>query len=90
MKIAKRCFISGKVQGVFYRASTAERARALGLIGYAENLPDGRVEVLACGEEAKVRDLIDWLWKGPPAAKVTGVDVQEADAAHVPADFSTR
>jgi acylphosphatase len=90
MKICKRCLVSGKVQGVFYRASTAEQAHSLEITGYAMNLPDGRVEVLACGEEAKVRELIDWLWKGPPAAKVTGVDVQEADAAHVPADFSTR
>ena len=90
MEICRRCLVSGKVQGVFYRASTGEQARRLGITGYAKNLPDGRVEVLACGEEAKVRDLIDWLWKGPPAAKVTGGDVQEADAPQVPADFSTR
>ncbi|HEY1992419.1 MAG TPA: acylphosphatase [Gammaproteobacteria bacterium] len=87
---AKRCFVSGKVQGVFYRASTAERARALGLTGHAKNLPDGRVEVLACGDEAKVQALIDWLWQGPPAAKVQGVEVQDADAAQAPRDFSTR
>jgi len=90
MKICKRCFVSGKVQGVFYRASTAEHARALGLAGYATNLPDGRVEVLACGEEAKVKELIDWLWQGPPAAKVQDVDVQDADAAQAPRDFTTR
>jgi acylphosphatase len=52
-------------------------------------LPDGRVEVLACGEEAQLKELIDWLWQGPPAAKVQGVDVQEADAASAPKDFST-
>lgn len=88
--IAKRCVVSGRVQGVFYRASTAERARALGLTGYAKNLPDGRVEVLACGEEAKVQELIAWLWEGPPAAQVQGIEVQEVDAAQVPKDFSTR
>ena len=88
--IAKRCLVSGKVQGVFYRASAAEHARALGVTGYAKNLPDGRVEVLACGDEAKVKELIDWLWKGPPAAKVQGVEVQDADAAQAPGDFSTR
>ncbi|HEY4128821.1 MAG TPA: acylphosphatase [Gammaproteobacteria bacterium] len=87
--IAKRYLVSGKVQGVFYRASTAERAHALGITGYAKNLPDGRVEVLACGEEAQLKELIDWLWQGPPAAKVQGVDVQEADAASAPMDFST-
>ena len=90
MKVAKRCLVSGKVQGVFYRASTAERARALGITGYAKNLPDGRVEVLACGEEAKVQELIDWLWKGPPAAKVQGVEAQDADAGQASGDFSTR
>lgn len=90
MRVAKRCLVSGKVQGVFYRASTADRARALGMTGYAKNLPDGRVEVLACGEEAKVMELIDWLRQGPPAAKVQGVDVQDADAAFAPKDFSTR
>ncbi|HSN17597.1 MAG TPA: acylphosphatase [Gammaproteobacteria bacterium] len=90
MKIARRCVVSGKVQGVFYRASTAERARALGLTGYARNLADGCVEVLACGEETKVRELVDWLWQGPPAAEVQGVQVQDADAAQAPVDFSTR
>ena len=88
--IAKRCLVSGRVQGVFYRASTAERARALDITGYAKNLPDGRVEVLACGEDAKVKELIDWLSKGPPAAEVQSVDVQDADAAQAPKDFSTR
>jgi acylphosphatase len=90
MKICRRCLISGKVQGVFYRASTAEQAKRLGLTGYAKNLQDGGVEVLACGEEAKVSELVDWLWKGPPAAKVQGVEVQDADNAQAPRDFSTR
>ena len=90
MKICKRCLVSGKVQGVFYRASTAERARALGITGYAKNLSDGRVEVLACGEAAEVEELIDWLWQGPPAAKVQGVDVQDADPGDAPRDFSAR
>jgi acylphosphatase len=88
--IAKRCLVSGKVQGVFYRASTAERARALGLTGYAKNLADGRVEVLACGEQAAVQELMDWLWQGPAAAKVQAVDVADADATQAPRDFSTR
>jgi acylphosphatase len=88
--VAKRCLVSGRVQGVFYRASTSERARALGITGYVKNLADGRVEVLACGEETKVKELIDWLWQGPPAAKVQGMEVQEADASLAPKDFSTR
>ncbi|HEY1774314.1 MAG TPA: acylphosphatase [Gammaproteobacteria bacterium] len=88
--VTKRCLVSGRVQGVFYRVSTAEQARRLGITGYAKNLPDGRVEVLACGEAAKVSELIEWLRKGPPAAQVSDVDVQDADAARAPKDFSTR
>lgn len=90
MQICKRCLISGRVQGVFYRASTAERARALGLTGYAKNLPDGRVEVLAWGEESAVKELCEWLWRGPPAAKVERVDISDVEDAAVPADFKTR
>ncbi|HEX7965793.1 MAG TPA: acylphosphatase [Gammaproteobacteria bacterium] len=88
--IAKRCFVSGKVQGVFYRASTAERAKALDLTGYAKNLPDGRVEVLACGEEGAVQQLIAWLYQGPPRAEVDSVEIEEVKPGPVPADFGTR
>ena len=90
MKICRRCLISGKVQGVFYRTSTAEQAKRLGIKGYAKNLADGRVEVLACGEEVRVKELIDWLWQGPPAAKVQGIAVLDADDAEAPQAFSTR
>jgi len=75
-RVARRCFVAGRVQGVFYRASTRSKARSLGVTGYARNLPDGRVEVLACGTPAAVQALCDWLWDGPPAADVTAVDVQ--------------
>ena len=86
-----RCLVRGRVQGVYYRASARERARAGGIRGYARNLPDGRVEVLACGAEPAVRAFIDWLWIGPSAAKVIEVDVQELQlAAHeLPGDFTT-
>jgi acylphosphatase len=73
--IARRCLVAGRVQGVFYRASTSSRAESLGVTGYARNLDDGRVEVLACGEPDAVQALCDWLWEGPPAAHVTSVDV---------------
>jgi len=69
------------VQGVFYRASTRQRADALGVTGHARNLADGRVEVLACGEPAAVAALCDWLREGPPAASVTDVLVEEVDPA---------
>jgi acylphosphatase len=83
MTIAARFFVSGRVQGVFFRASTRRQAEKLGLRGWAVNLPDGRVEVLAVGESAAVAALGDWLQDGPPSAKVLGVDTAPADAAEV-------
>lgn len=80
--------VSGRVQGVFYRASTRERALALGLTGYARNLPDGAVEVLACGDVAAIAALERWLWEGPPAARVTGVARGEW-SGDVPGHFAT-
>jgi acylphosphatase len=74
--IARRCLVAGRVQGVFFRASTRARAEALGVTGHARNLPDGRVEVLACGSDAAVQALCDWLWRGPPAADVMAVDCE--------------
>ena len=68
-----RCFVAGRVQGVFFRASTREQAQRLGITGYAENLPDGRVEVLACGTPDAVSQLQVWLRKGPTGARVSGV-----------------
>jgi acylphosphatase len=88
--ICKRCLVSGKVQGVFYRSSTARRARELGVSGYAMNLPDGRVEILACGEVEYVQALCDWLWEGPPAAHVTDVEISTAEAVAMPSGFVTR
>jgi acylphosphatase len=76
--ICKKCFVSGRVQGVFYRGTAAQRARELGVRGYARNLPDGRVEVLACGEEAPVRTFVRWLWTGSSASKVEAVEVIDA------------
>jgi acylphosphatase len=75
--IARRCYVSGRVQGVFYRASTRHKAAELGCNGYARNLSDGRVEVLIVAERAAAQSLIDWLWHGPPGAHVTNVEVNE-------------
>jgi acylphosphatase len=65
--------VSGKVQGVCFRASTCDEARRLHLSGYAKNLADGSVEVLACGEAAAIDALERWLRIGPPAARVANV-----------------
>jgi acylphosphatase len=81
--------ISGRVQGVYYRGTTVSRARELGISGYARNLPDGRVEVLAQGEDAAVAAFIQWLWIGSIAARVTAVEVRDAAAAQPRAGFSS-
>ncbi|HEY3729720.1 MAG TPA: acylphosphatase [Steroidobacteraceae bacterium] len=89
--IARRCLISGRVQGVYYRASAQQRARGAGITGHARNLADGRVEVLAYGDEGRMREFIEWLWIGPSAAKVTDVvvEVLESPAVGVPTEFRT-
>jgi acylphosphatase len=76
MAVCVRCVVSGKVQGVWFRGSTRDRARALGLDGWALNLPDGRVEVLAAGEEQAVNALCQWLWRGPDLALVAEVQCE--------------
>jgi acylphosphatase len=88
MTICKNCIISGRVQGVFFRASTARRANELKLTGYARNLPDGHVEVLVCGDIAAVDALCEWLWEGPPAAQVTDVAIHEVECADIPEKFT--
>ncbi|HTB68923.1 MAG TPA: acylphosphatase [Steroidobacteraceae bacterium] len=85
--VSKICWISGRVQGVYYRGTTVLRARELGISGYARNLPDGRVEVLAQGEDAAVAAFIQWLWIGSIASRVTAVEVREASASQLPEGF---
>ena len=75
--ISKKCFVGGRVQGVFYRATAAQRARELGLRGHAKNLADGRVEVLVVGDAETVHAFVEWLWIGSSASKVTSVDASD-------------
>jgi acylphosphatase len=84
-----RCLVSGRVQGVFYRASAAHRARELGVEGYARNLDDGRVEVLACGSTEAVEAFVQWLWIGPSAARVTDVAIESVDVVRAGSGFRT-
>lgn len=67
--------ITGTVQGVFFRATCKEQADKFNVQGYAKNMPDGSVEVLAQGEEEDVNALIDWCKQGPPSAKVDNVEI---------------
>ena len=74
MTICKQCFVSGRVQGVFYRDTTRQQAEKLKLTGYAKNLTDGRVEVVICGSETSVDKLCEWLWTGSEYSNVSNVD----------------
>jgi len=77
-QVCFRCVVAGRVQGVFFRASAREQALRLGLTGYARNLADGRVEVLACGAAEAVGQLREWLRTGPSMAEVSGVACEPA------------
>lgn len=76
MIVRAHVYISGRVQGVFFRASTWEVAKRLRLRGYVRNLPDGRVEAVFEGDEEKVRKAIEWCRRGPPLAIVEKVEVE--------------
>ncbi|MGD0809753.1 MAG: acylphosphatase [Acidimicrobiales bacterium] len=74
--VRRHLWVSGAVQGVWYRGSCAQQARALGVSGWARNLADGRVEIAAEGDAASVSKLVEWCHHGPPAARVSAVEVQ--------------
>jgi len=74
-RIAMHALVSGRVQGVYYRQSTASHAERLALTGWVRNLADGRVEVWLEGEEAAVRELADWLWQGSERARVDALEL---------------
>nr|VFK27195.1 MAG: Acylphosphatase [Candidatus Kentron sp. MB]VFK31024.1 MAG: Acylphosphatase [Candidatus Kentron sp. MB]VFK75487.1 MAG: Acylphosphatase [Candidatus Kentron sp. MB] len=74
MMISRRCFVSGRVQGVYFRASTHDKAAQLGVSAQAVNLADGRVKVSIQGASAQVSQLERWLWEGPPLARVDHVE----------------
>jgi acylphosphatase len=84
-----RFLVGGRVQGVWFRAATRERALALHLHGFARNLADGGVEVVAVGPEPALDALEQWLWQGPPLAKVASVRREALDTAAVFEGFST-
>ena len=89
MSACRSFLVSGRVQGVFFRASTRDKALSLGLSGYARNLADGRVEVVACGSGDALGELEAWLHEGPRMAQVS--DVQTGDAEPPGIDgFETR
>lgn len=72
--VRRHVFVSGNVQGVFFRYETRERARSRGLAGWVRNLPDGRVEAVFEGPEEAVEAMVDWCREGPRGAEVTDVE----------------
>lgn len=74
-KVRAHLVITGRVQGVYYRAETRDQAAALGLTGWVKNKPDRSVEVVVEGGREDVEKLIGWCRQGPPGAEVTGVGV---------------
>ena len=85
-----RATVRGKVQGVYFRAHTLRQAVQLGLSGYALNLPDGGVEVIAEGDQAALEMLLAWLQHGPPEAAVTSVQLQWGAASGEYRSFEVR
>ncbi len=83
MEICKQIYVSGLVQGVFFRDSTRQKADELKLKGGVRNCRDGRVEVLVAGEEEALRSLIKWLKIGPKHAKVSTIEVIDLPLTHL-------
>jgi len=79
--------ISGRVQGVFFRAETKRVADSLGLKGWVKNRPDGSVEALFEGDETAINRMLKWCWKGPLLARVNNVEVQEEPSEGTLKDF---
>ena len=89
MKKAIHCLVSGRVQGVCFRMATREQAMLFGITGWVRNLPDGRVEVMACGEETQLKQLQEWLKRGPEHARVLNLEIKEVEPKDFK-DFSIR
>ena len=90
MKKSVRILVSGRVQGVFFRYSARQHAEELGLTGYARNLNDGRVEIIAEGEEYGLKSLLSWVHRGPSGAYVDRVEIEWRPIKNVFSSFAIR
>jgi len=88
--VTRQIRVSGLVQGVGYRVAMRRQAQTLGVSGWVRNRADGTVEALAHGAPAAVEALIAWARRGPPAARVADVRINEGDAESAPAGFELR
>jgi acylphosphatase len=85
-----RMFVSGRVQGVFFRGAAAQQARALGLVGYARNRDDGTVELVAEGDRDMLEIFAAWAARGPASARVEDVRIEWSDRLDGFHDFRVR
>lgn len=85
---ALQIWVEGRVQGVFFRATTKKRAVSLGLVGYAKNLPDGSVEIVAQGPMSNLGELVKWVQKGPPLARVDRMRQTELKPSNALVEFT--
>jgi acylphosphatase len=90
MKVNVHVLISGRVQGVWFRASTRQKAEQLGIKGWVRNTSDGRVEAVFEGQEELVREIVEWCYHGPPMAKVSNVEVKKQDSTEDYDSFSVK
>jgi acylphosphatase len=90
MKTRVHVFVSGRVQGVFFRQKTKQQAESFGVTGWVRNLPDGRVEAVFEGEEEAVKALVEYCHHGPSYATVTNIDASWEDYRGEFSDFKMR
>lgn len=91
MKSRAHVIISGRVQGVWFRANTKDKADQLGLTGWVRNTPEGKVEAVFEGEEKLVQEMLNWCHQGPPLAKVENVEIiKQRPSSNDFNDFSIR
>jgi acylphosphatase len=85
-----KILVSGRVQGVYFRMFTQKKAKQLGVLGCARNLPDGRVEIIAEADHGSIEKLIKWSHKGPVTARVDHVEIDDLESNDVFTSFEIR
>lgn len=90
MKSRVHVVISGRVQGVWFRASTKDKADQLGISGWVKNTTDGNIEAVFEGDEEHIKGMLDWCYHGPPLARVENVEVKKQPASNGFNRFSIR
>lgn len=90
MKSNAHVIISGRVQGVWFRANTKQKAEQLGVTGWVKNTSDGCVEAIFEGEERCVKEMLEWCHRGPPLAKIDNVEIKNQNPTNGFDEFSIK